>query len=253
MSILKNAVTRKVRGWVLRGLGADGTAPPKIRLEYDLFFRYLAKHVGPDSIYVECGPAVGEGAAGLIPRLGFKPENCFLIEACPRNCALIREKVPGCTVSNLAVASSRGRVDFYVYDDPREPGSSRSNSLDAGSLIAKNMTNLRRIQVDSIGLTDYFADHGIGHCTYLHLNIEGGEYDLFTGDLGFLDKCQFVFLDLHSGLYMSETTEEGMTRRKCAIYDQLAGKGFELIAGYRREDIPLYQTHQTSIWENRRS
>ena len=253
MPILKNAVTRKVRGWLLRALRADGAAPPRIRVEHDLFFRYLAKHVGPESIYVECGPAAGESAAGLIPRLGFRPENSFLIEACPQNCAVIREKIPGCTVSNYAVASGRGRVDFFVYDDPRGPGSSRSNSMDARSLIAKNMVKLRKIQVDSIGLTDYFAEHKIDRCTYLHLNIEGGEYDLFTGDLGFLDKCQFVYLDLHSGLYMSETTDEGMDGRRRTIHEQMAGKGFELIAGYRREDIPVYRTHQTSIWENRRS
>lgn len=254
MSLVRNPITRTMRSVALKLLraptGGPGDVLPEIRVEVHLFWKYIARTFAPDGgTYVELGPAAGGSAIEFLQRSGFDERRSYMIEACPTNCEVLRKVLPNAVVSNYAVAGKRGVVDFYVVDDPREPGSSRSNSMDASSLLAKGMSNLRKIEVPAIPIGEYCIEKGLASVDYLHMNIEGAEYDVFEGNISFLDSVRFLYLDLHYGLYLGETSFERMTERKLQIYDAVVRRGFERIGGYTREDIPLHKRHQTFLFE----
>ena len=249
--LLKNPLVRAVRTLGLEILRAPKPSK-KVRVDYEMVKRYIIKCIGPRAVFVECGPATGASFEEFVKQAKLQSDHCYLIEACPQNTRILKEKFPGCHVSNFAVTAERGEIPFYIINDPKEPGSSRSNSINEKSLLNKNLSGLQKIKVPSIPLSEYFQENDIKQCHYLHVNIEGAEYEVFTADISFLEKVQFLYLDMHHGLYLDKKTDQEMVDLKYQIYDRLVTYGFTRIAGYQRKDIPLCATHMTFIWENDR-
>ena len=232
-------------------MGINIHSKQNIRVDYDLITRYISKSIGQDAIYVELGAATGASAKKFCDFALLKPENCFLIEACPENVNVLRENLPGYQIFNYAISNKNGELPFYIYDDPNEPGSSRSNSINKIALQRKLRKGVvKKIVVPAITLKSFFKENSILYCDYLFMNVEGAEYDIFNGDCSFLQKLHFFYLDLHSGLYGDAKNARDIIDIKLRIYDFICQNNFRRIGGFLRGDIMDYQGHLTFLWEN---
>lgn len=241
---------KKLRSFLVRTLNATDKIPPKPRIDHDLIARYVSRSISPDAVYIEVGAATGATAEIFSRLASLKPQNCYLIEACPKNCEVMRKKIPGYRIFNFAVSDKIGQIPFYVYDDPAEPGSSRSNSLNKAILQQKKSAQeISEIMVPATTLNDFFRDNAISQCDYLFMNIEGAEYDVFAGDCSFLQKVRFFYVDLHYGLYRGTKSAEEMIQTKLQIYDFLSSQRFTRVGGHLRDDISWYNGHLSFLWE----
>jgi FkbM family methyltransferase len=237
---------------LIRLLGGQSVPPQKLKIDHLLHSQYVKKSLPSDAIYVEIGPATGLGSCEKIAEWGLLPKNAYLVEGCPKNCAVMRKKLSEFNILNYVVSGVVGQTKFYVVDDHEEPGSSRSNSLDRQSIEAKRPgQHIQEILVPSITMDHLFHTIGINKCDYLFFNCEGAEYDIFTGECKFLTETHLLSLDLHKGLYGDAKTKGDMIDRKLQIYQLLENKGFTRIGGHSRDDIHrLSDYHLTSFWEN---
>jgi FkbM family methyltransferase len=218
----------------------------KLKMDDTLMARYLGKALPEEPVFVE----VGAGAQGsrdfFQTYTGVKPENCHLIEACPSNFEVLAEKYPDSHCHNLAISAENGMVSFYVYDDPAEGGSSRSNTLSREAAVDQfGEGDFREIQVPSRDLGTFFEENSLETVHLLFMNCEGAEYEIFRGSLDFLDNVQFLWLDLHGKW---EPFRE-LKAEKLRIYDLLVDRGFIRIGGHDREEIENAAYHMGFLWE----
>jgi FkbM family methyltransferase len=215
-----------------------------------LMMRYVAKCLGKDSVYVEVGPATGASAKLFSQFSGLSAKNCYLVEACPLNCEVIKREMPFVHVLNYAVTDRSCVIPFYVVNDPSEPGTSRSNTCDRAVLERKFPgTEISEIKVPGRDLGSIFLECGIDKVDYLFMNIEGAVYRVFEGDLEFLNKIRIFAIDLHHGLYNGASDANDMAERKYRIYDAIRSYGFVNIGGHGREDIATADYHMSFLWE----
>ena len=165
------------------------------RLYFDTYEapeRTLAhKWIRPDSSVLELGGCVGVVSC-VINKLLARPENHVVVEANPTLIDILREnrdangcafQIENCVVSNAPAA------DFYIGNIMT------ANSKDSG------IGNL--ISVEARTLEALEDRHGIRFDT-LVLDIEGGEFDLFTENAARLAEIELVILELHPGILSVE-------------------------------------------------
>jgi FkbM family methyltransferase len=211
-----------------------------------LISRYVARSLPRDAVFVECGAFTGLSGKKFCELADLNPDNCHLIEACPTNYEIMKEHCPGYHLYNLAVSGEAGTLPFYVVDSPKDDGTSRSNSFDRKHLEKRfGKENVKEILIRSVPLDVFFSENGLSKVDYLFLNVEGAEYDIFTGDLDFLDHVRFLYLDLHH-IPEDRQTLKAEQRR---IFDLVASKGFEWMGGHRREHIDFCYGHMSFLWE----
>jgi 2-O-methyltransferase len=219
---------------------------PVVKVDGELILRYVAKCLPPDATFVEVGTFTGGTGRWLRDLASLKAEQCHLIEACPTNFEILKQNSPGFRVYNLAVSDVNGTLPFYVVDRAMDEGSSRSNSFDREHLEKRfGKQNVKEQLVRSVNLDTFFSENNLTKVDFLFFNIEGAEYQVFRGNLDFLDRVRFFYLDLH------HRDVPGLKRDQLAIYDLLEKKGFSRIAGHTREDIPRAQWHMTFLWEKK--
>jgi len=230
-----------------------GSPPPpaKIKIDHDLFCRYVRSMLSPDSIYVEIGAATGASVKGTISQLGLAEEKAYVVEACPENYEILVETLPAANTIHAAIGRQNGTASFFVVDDADELGTSRSNALDRAALAAKRPgAELKEVRVPAMTLERLFQESEIARCGLLFLNCEGAEYEIFHGDCNFLGNVEFLSLDLHKGSYGGKNLQE-MIREKIRIYNLLEKAGFIRIGGHDRDHLETHSMyHLTSFWEN---
>lgn len=239
---------KRVVNGVIRRLGIQlpTTVVKQYRVDSELMERYVARRLDRTSIYVEIGSGTGEGSIPFARATSLDPANCYLIEACPVNYEVLRTAANGFHTFNLAITGRSGTVPFYVVDDPKAPGTSRSNSINLEAMQERfRGREIRRIDVPSRSLGDFFDENGIQAVDYLYFNCEGAEYEIYRGDTGFLDRCRMVHLDLHGRC----PTFNALNEEKLRTYDLMIAKGFARIGGHLRDDILPSTGHLKFLFE----
>jgi FkbM family methyltransferase len=168
------------------------------RLYFDIYEapeRALAqKWIEPDSSVLELGGCVGVVSC-VVNKLLERPENHVVVEANPTLIDLLREnrdanrcafQIENCIVSRAPEA------EFYIANIMT------ANRKDSG--IGK------RIQVEAETLEALELRHGTRFDTLI-LDIEGGEFDLFTENAARLAEMKLVILELHRRILSAHQVE----------------------------------------------
>jgi len=236
---------------VARAFNLHVSVPPvrtmlKLEVDTELMLRYLGKVLPKDAVFVEVGAGAHGNYESFKAFLDLDPANCHFIEACPENFEVLAKRYPDCHCHNLAIAAENGTASFYVYNEPTELGSSRGNTINRAAAIDKfGDGNFSEIQVPTRDLSTFFEETGLENVNFLFLNCEGAEYIIFRGNLDFLDRVDFLWLDLHGRC----KTFQDLKEEKLRIYDLLIDKGFTKVGGHGREVIEDASYHLTFLWE----
>lgn len=215
-----------------------------VQIDDDLLTRFVAISLAPDATFVEIGTFTGAGGRQFCDLAHLSPNNCHLVEACPDNFEILKKNSPGYRVYNLALADRCGTLPFYVVNNPKDEGTSRSNSFDKAHLKKRwGKENVKEIQIRTVDMKTFIQENCITRIDYLFFNCEGAEYAILNGDLSFLDKVQFFHLDLH------HRVADGHKAEQLRLYDLMVKLGFVHIGGHKRTDIPVVNNHLTFLWE----
>jgi FkbM family methyltransferase len=245
--MLKKNIKKLLKKFITLGKEEKITYIKSLIIDHDLIARYAARIIGTSGIFVEIGSATGASSIEFSKKYKIDPHKCYLVEACPENFKVMSEKAIGFNIFNYAITSKSGYIPFYVVDDPNEAGTSRSNTIDYESLKEKFPNRkISTVNVKSLNLSDFFSENNIAMVDYLFMNVEGAEYNIFSGNIDFLKKVKLFYMDLHgkSSIYNAKKNE------KLRIYDLLLEYGFEKIGGHTRENILNTDAHLSFFWEN---
>ncbi len=243
--ILPRCISSEISAYLSfrNGIGKHFTTDKNLRQHYA--GRLLQKTGG---VYVEVGAATGNSCIPFAKRYNLNSSRCHFIEACPTNFEILKKTSHGFNVYNYAITGKTGMSRLYAFDDPNEPGSSRSNSISGDSIREKFPdAKIDEIQIPSRTLVDFFKEQEIQKVGFLFFNCEGAEYEIFRGDTSFLSKVSLISLDLHGccdAFYSEEKKDE-----KRQIFNLMTENGFELIAGNSKEDIQTINSHLSFLWE----
>ena len=211
-----------------------------------LALKYIKKSLSRDAVFVEVGAAAEATFSGMNTTLNLDPSNSHLIEACPENHAALSKKLPNSHCHNFAIAAEDGVISFYVHNEDSEAGSSRGNTLYRSAAIEKyGEGNFKEIQVPAKTLNTFLNEFKIENVGLMFMNCEGAEYDIFRGDVDFLDNIQFFCLDLHDGC----KTFNDLNAEKLRLYDRMEQKGFVKLGGPDREALKSANYHVSFLWE----
>jgi FkbM family methyltransferase len=194
---------------------------------------------------VDIGAGTGTGPESFMLEVGLAPENCVLIEACPENFGHLAKRCPSARLLNIAIADRDGTVPFYVADDSRWEGSSKSNTIVEGVMETKFAATMRRIEVPSRTLATLFAEQKLDHVELLMLNCEGAEYIIFRDGIACLRNTRFVWLEFHG---FSRALNKFIADKR-GIFDMFEAAGFTRVAGMRRDEIDDSFVHTMVLFE----
>jgi len=207
--------------------------------------RYVCAKLDPRGVMVDIGAGTGTGPESFIAETGLRAENCILIEACPENFRHLASRCRGARLLNLAIADRDGTIPFYVADDPRWEGSSKSNTIIDGVIDEKYRGKTRRIDVPSLKLGTLFSEQKIDQVELLMVNCEGAEYLIFSNGIDCLANTRFVWLEFHGfSRALNKFIEE-----KRRIFDRFEAAGFIRVAGMRRNEIDESFVHTMVLFE----
>jgi len=238
MSVLKSRLKRAIKTM----LGKE----PGIFLDGDFLIRYVAKCIPADSVFIEVGAFTGRTGYQFRELAGLQAQNCHLIEACPTNYEIMKKICPGFRLHNLAISDGEGVLPFYVVDTPRDEGTSRSNSFDRKHLEDRfGKENVKEIKIRSVNLNTFFQNNNIAKVDFLFFNCEGAEYKILKGNINFLKKVDYFYLDLHHRTGNRKLLKQEQHR----IYEAVLNQGFLRIGGHLREHIDQSNNHLTFLWK----
>jgi FkbM family methyltransferase len=208
--------------------------------------RYVCVVANSGGVMIDIGAGTGTGPESLMQEIGYRPENCYLIEACPQNFELLTKRCGSARTFNLALADHNGTVPLFVTDDPRWEGSSKSNTLIEGVMESKyGDGRVRGVQVPARTLASFFAENGLDAVDLIMVNCEGAEYLIFRDGIDCLKNTRMVWLEFH-----------GFSRRlnkyideKRRILDLFEQAGFTRVAGMTRGEIDDSFGHTMILFE----
>lgn len=211
----------------------------------DFIKRYVCAKISADGVMVDIGAGTGTGPESFIEDAHLKPENCVLVEACPRNFAVLSRRCERSTLLNVAIADRNGTMPFFVTDDPRWDGSSKSNTIVEGVMEEKYDGKIERIEIPAITLDTLYEQQHLDCVELLMVNCEGGEYFIFKNGIDCLSKTRFVWLEFHGfARSLNKFIDE-----KYRIFDMFEAAGFTRVAGMRREEIADSFVHTMVLFE----
>jgi len=125
-----------------------------------------------------------------------------------------------------AVSNESGTVRIFLPEDPR--GSARySQFRDMGDRISNQCT-----EVPAITLDELFAEHNIGRCDLLKIDVEGAEYQiLYATSDDVLSRIQRIY-----GEYHNVSPHDPRTRIE-AFSEYVRSKGFEVELRPQRKKV----------------
>lgn len=207
--------------------------------------RYVCSKMRPEGVMVDIGAGTGTGPESFMIEAGLAPGNCVLIEACPENFSHLAKRCPSARLLNIAIADRDGTVPFFVADDPRWEGSSKSNTIVEGVMEEKYKSSARRIEVPALTLSSLFAEQKLDHVELLMMNCEGAEYFIFRDGIECLRNTRFVWLEFHG--YARALNK--FIADKQGILDMFEAAGFTRVAGMRRDEVDDSFTHTMVLFE----
>jgi len=211
----------------------------------DFIKRYVCAKISAGGVMVDIGAGTGTGPESFIEDARLRPESCVLIEACPRNFAVLSRRCPRSKLLNVAVADRDGTLPFFVTDDPRWEGSSKSNTIVDGVMEEKYDGKIEKIEIPAITLGALYEQQRLDRVELLMVNCEGGEYFIFKNGIDCLAHTRFVWLEFHGfARSLNKFIDE-----KYRIFDMFEAASFTRVAGMRREEIPDSFVHTMVLFE----
>lgn len=196
--------------------------------------------------YVEIGAGAGGNAALMFDGIGADRARGHLIEACPRNFDVLRNKVSGFRLHNFAVAARDGSIPFYVFDKEGWEGSSLSNATDLEYLKLKfPQLKFEEIAVPAKRLDTFLDEAKIDRVDFAIFNCEGSEYEIFSGDLSFLRRVDLFYVDLHGKIALTPE----LVAKKRAILAAIEREGFVAIGGSLPSEVETVNGHLSFLFE----
>lgn len=142
----------------------------------------------------------------------------FCFEACYPNFLnsienLKKEKIINkCRMFNLAASGKTGKIDRIVFNHEESP---RSPSLKNDLVKSKSDGH----PIMTISLEDILKIVGDRCISYLKVDIEGAEYDLFnSANYSSLSKIQCISMEIHSELGDHEALQANIIRNEFSIF-----------------------------------
>jgi len=204
-----------------------------------------ALKANPGSAYVDVGAYTGRFSLALavkFPRVAF-----HLIEAENKN---YQELVKGAAnlsnvhVYHMAIGSSDGVVRFYVSDNKKSDGSSQANSLYKAFFRGKSWAkNVCEESVSCKTFDSFCVAESITDICVLKMNCEGGEYEIFSVEVGVLKSCKLLILQVHGKCKKFLSPEFESLR--IAIGKKLIDSGMIIIA---QQTKGIEVDHVRQIW-----
>jgi FkbM family methyltransferase len=163
-----------------------------------------------------------------------------MVEPNPENATILRQDFPGATILEAAVGKETNPgVDIYQ--------SVKYSGKDAS--IYRESAGKNNLKLCSV----YVVTQITMECVYsviastvdlLFINCEGGEYDIFSGDLSFLDRTKMVYIHLHTkcDLFCGDY----FYGKRKAIVRTLEEKGFKMILGMTNLKS---KAHVVQLWK----
>ena len=208
--------------------------------------RYVCATIDPSGVMVDIGAGTGTGPESFVAEAGLSPRNCVLIEACPENFGVLARRCADARLLNIAIADRDGTVPFYVTNDPRWEGSSKSNTIIDGVMEDKYVGNrVTRIEVPSLTLRGLFREQHLDAVELLMINCEGGEYFIFRDGIECLGNTRFVWLEFHG---FSRALNKYIDEKR-RIFDLFENGGFTRVAGMKRDEIENSFVHTMVLFE----
>ena len=142
----------------------------------------------------------------------------------------------------VAIAGKNGTEKFYTTNRKNIQGSSRSNTLFKGILKdkkkqGKKIGTINEILVKTCNINTFLEE--IRTVDLLKLNCEGGEYEIFDGELNFLEKTKMIYVSFHA---QNKPFNKPEYKEKRAIaYKNLESADFMLKTEYANEGKHVWQ------------
>ncbi|MFT6898047.1 MAG: FkbM family methyltransferase [Paraglaciecola sp.] len=153
---------------------------------------WLVKNITPrkGDVFLDIGANIGWYSV-LLSRLTQNENKIFAFEPDPLNSDLLRQnletnKAKSVTVIQAAVAESTGKAKLYQYN---------SNNLGKHSMLASSGQN--SVNVDTVGLDQFFSEMGLENCTVrlLKIDVEGYEYFSLKSGKEVLKRCEVILCE----------------------------------------------------------
>ena len=194
--------------WIKREYDLASVAPRHFPALMDRYRAMLAR--GSRPLILDAGAHVGMSV--LWWRHLFPEAAIVAVEPSPANLAILRRNVEGLenvTVLHAAIASKPGSLRIV---DPQAVGSAvRLSGEGAGELVP------------AVTVAQILEEAGTDEILFAKIDIEGGEADLFAGELAWLDCTRALAVEIHDWLYPREGTSRSLLAAIAARpYDFLA-------------------------------
>ena len=208
-------------------------------------YEYLYKKLSQNDTVIDVGAYIGKTALKICNQINGDPRKFYLIEACPKNFALLKKNCPNFNKFNIAISDADGSLTFHVGNHSDLQGSSQSNSIYKEFIKSKAWNKSpEEFVVKSMTMDSFVKVHNIGKIGLLKVNCEGGEYKIFKNTPNILNKVDYLYLQLHkkSPVFL---TEEMDIKRKEIIAD--ISKNFDIII----DDMKQAKGHLHILFKSR--
>ena len=160
-------------------------------------------------------------------------DDLHAIEACPINYKECKKRLVGAKVYNIAIGAKDGMAEFNVWNRKGSPGTSQSNSFYKKAISNKKYVLWhKKILVQQASLVSFIGIAGIKHIDLIHLNCEGGEYEIFAGDNSWLNITDKIDVSFHAKNKFFNSPE--FVSKRLAAYRLLEGCGYILESGAKK-------------------
>ncbi len=182
----------------------DGTndEPTIIACFEEDYYKVMGSGLKPGDVVLDFGAHVGAVSllAATIPGV-----RVIAVEVMPENCVILR--------NNIQLQNQEEQVFVYekaIWHEPNqtikinyaEDGTENGRVHNfVGSYSAKD-SKLNFVMVPTITIPQIFEEHGITHCEFLKVDIEGAEEKLFTSlPLDILHKIKYITGEYHNNTF----------------------------------------------------
>jgi FkbM family methyltransferase len=209
--------------WIKREYDLAAAAPRQFAWLQEAYRAALAR--GERPLILDAGAHVGMSV--LWWRRTFPKARIVALEPSPRNLAVLRSNVGGLedvTVLQAALAGAPGKLRIA---DPAAGGSAvRLGHDGAGE------------EVPAMTVGQIMAQAGAEELLLAKIDIEGGEADVFSGELGWMDRTHALTVETHDWLLPGEGTSR-------PLFAAVGARHFDFVA--HGENVLLFRAPRAAV------
>jgi FkbM family methyltransferase len=166
---------------------------------------------GETPLIIDCGSNIGLSALYFASRL---PKAKIIgIEPAHDNVELARKNTAGNPLIDYVEAAVHDRAAMLELVNPQ----AEKFAFQVREAAARSATSVDAVTIDGL-----MRQHGASRNLIVKVDIEGGEYDLFRSNTGWLDHTDLLIVETHDWLFPNQ-------RNSSTLFKALAGRTFEVI------------------------